>query len=90
MTEDELKAFTPTERKILAVLADGERHLRSDFYGPLDIQVEVTGNDTALSVHVGNMRDKLRPIGKWIVNENYYRQSYYRLVNLVKPLMPIR
>ena len=88
MTEDQLKGFTPTERKILAVLADGERHLRSDFYGPLDMVV-LDGKDTSLSFHVCNMRDRLRLMGKWIINENVMRKSGYRLVNLVKPVMPI-
>ena len=88
MTENDLKNFTPTERKILAVLADGERHLRSDFYVPLDMIVE-GGKDTALSFHVCNMRDRLRPLGKWIISERAQGKSYYMLVVLTKPIMPI-
>lgn len=89
MTEDQLKAFTPTERKILAVLADGERHLRMEFYSPLDIIVLEGGSDSILSVHVGNIRAKLRSMGKWILTESEARKSYYRLVTLTRPLLPI-
>jgi DNA-binding response OmpR family regulator len=89
VTDEELKAFTPTERKILAVLADGERHSRHEFHESLDIIYVSDGDDRVLSVHICNMRDKLRLIGKWIVCEYYLRKHYYRLVNLVRPLMSI-
>ncbi len=91
MTEDELKGFTPTERKILAVLADGERHDRKEFREMLGIPLLLDNrqDDAVISTHICYMRDKLKPIGKYIVSEYYMRRYYYRLVNLVKPLMPI-
>jgi len=91
MTENELKGFTPTERKILAVLADGERHGRAELYGPLDI-VEFEGkyDEGHIGTHIFNIRGKLRPMGKYVITEYHMRRYYYRLVNLVKPIMPIR
>lgn len=89
MTEAELEGFTPTERKILAVLADGERHSRTEFHEPLGMVVTEKGDDASINKHIWNMREKLRPLGKWVVSEYHMYKYYYRLVNLVKPTMPI-
>ena len=89
MTDDELARFTPTERKILAVLADGERHNRREFHGPLGMMVVEKGDDNVLNVHMCNLKVKLGPMGKWVIAEKTPGGTFYSLVKLVKPLMPI-
>lgn len=89
MTDDELAKFTPTERRMLAVLADGQRHARSEFHEPLGMVVVDKGDDGSIDVHIWNMREKLRPLSKWVITERMLGVTYYTMVVLTKPLMPI-
>lgn len=52
-----VKDFTPTERRILAVLADGEPHDKYELMNAIDELAEVN----TLRVHLTKLRKKLRP-----------------------------
>ena len=68
--------FTPTQRKILDVLSDGQGHSTEELRKCL--WDELTDVST-VRVHLTQMRAKLRPIGQDIL----YRDSMYRHVRLV-------
>lgn len=52
--------FTPTERRILDLLADGQLHNRKEVHACLDDDL---ANPTAIKFHISNMRKKLNPSG---------------------------
>lgn len=57
--------FTPTEQRILSVLADGEPHSREELYQCIDD--ELANRKRVLAVHICNIRLKLKPYGQTIV-----------------------
>lgn len=63
--------LTPTEREIVAILADGQIHAKSEFYSVLqdsDLTYDENPNKSgALAVHITSIRKILRPIGQDIV-----------------------
>ena len=72
--------FTPTERKIIAMLADGLPHSKEELHGCL---VDDLGAATNVRVHIRNLRIKLRPKGEEIVCEYRYRKYRYRHILLL-------
>lgn len=74
--------FTPTERRILHVLRDGNRHTKAELQACLED--ELAGSNM-VSIHVRNLRKKLNPLGMHIVCEVYLRVYYYRQVRLLAP-----
>ena len=52
--------FTPTEQRILDLLADGGMHTREEMYSCLDDDL---ASPTAIRFHLSNMRKKLNPSG---------------------------
>ncbi len=75
------KHFTPTQRLLLNVLADGRPHSRAELHGCFDELAEVKRVRNTISL----MRAKLRPEGEDIVCELRSRQIWYRHVRLLKP-----
>ena len=74
---------TPTERRILALLADGRAHTRAELLALLSDDLGAPSNVRA---HVSNLRRRLRPKGEEIVCEVRYRcQVCYRHVRLLTP-----
>jgi hypothetical protein len=73
--------YTPTQQRILAVLADGKPHR------PVDLR-ECLGDDMAvhstLRVHIYNLR-RLLPPGEAILCEYINRAAWYRHVRLLTP-----
>ena len=53
-----LDRFTPTERRIVTLLADGFAHAHSELKGCLDDEL---AEDAAVKVHVCNIRKKMPP-----------------------------
>lgn len=72
--------YTPTQRRILAVLEDGQAHKVSELMECLndDMAERVT-----LRGHICALRKKLRPIGENIHCELGGTQVYYRRTRLV-------
>jgi DNA-binding winged helix-turn-helix (wHTH) protein len=72
--------FTPTERRILNILADGQPHVLHDLHRCLNDDLSAM---STLYSHVYNLRAKLRPKGQDILCENIRRRCYYRHVRLL-------
>lgn len=71
--------FTPTEQRILAVLADGRLHTRQELLAVLE---DDQPGDKAVAMHVTRLRKKLLARGEHISNE-YYSGWFYRHVRLL-------
>lgn len=81
MSDSHLKQLTTTQREIVRILADGERHEREDLTGTI-----VTDSENklrSLSTHLSKMRKVLRPAGLDIICELFEQRIHYRLVRLV-------
>ena len=68
--------LTPTEKRLYAMLQDGERHGREELRACL---FDEYANVKVVTQHIRNMRPKL-PEGKLIVCEIKGRAVFYRLV----------
>ena len=73
--------YTPTEQKILDILADGRPHSREELKKLLP-DGEMNGKK-ALPGHITNLRKKLNPIGESVLCELHKRQIHYRHVRLI-------
>lgn len=71
--------FSPTEQRMLAVLADGLRHTKKELFACLDDDL---AEIRAIRGHICRLRPKLNKIGEHIVSEFYLRKHYYRQVIL--------
>ena len=73
--------FTPTQKRILTVLADGYRHSREELRRCIDEYSELT----TLRMHLSYLRTKLHRRGEDIICELYQRGIHYRHVRLLVP-----
>lgn len=73
--------YTPTQQRILNVLADGMPHLRIELLGCLHDEL---GDRTNLYPHLSRLRTLLRPQGQDIVCELQRRRVAYRWVRLLR------
>lgn len=80
-TKAPLIEYTKVEQRILYKLSDGDKHYREDIKADCLID-DLASNDT-VSMHMGNLRKKLKPIGRHIVCEYANRRIHYRLVALI-------
>lgn len=71
--------FTPTETRILDVLADGGLHTFKELFACLDDELSQRGT---VAFHLSRMRKKLNPLGYDIVSMQRVG-AYYRLVRLL-------
>ena len=74
--------FTPTETRILRVLADGKRHSRAELMDCLDDDM---ASRNALAVRLCHLRKKLEPKAETILIEWWERRRFYRQVRLIWP-----
>lgn len=74
--------YTPTQKRILAVLADGLPHSSEELLKCIGDDLSPSGN---LRVHLSLLRKKLRPLGEDILCEYSYRTYSYRHVKLLCP-----
>jgi hypothetical protein len=72
--------YTPTQRRILDILSDGQPHLRKDVM--LAMQ-DTEASREALAVHIARIRRKLLPIGQTILGTRKDRRFYYIHVRLL-------
>lgn len=73
--------FTPTERKILAVLSDGMKHKREELFDC--IPDEQSNVPIQVANHISNIRRKLRRKGQDIDCVYYMGGYYYRHCRLL-------
>lgn len=76
MPDDRL---TPTQRRLLAVLADGQPHSRHALRACL---FDDLGSLSNIKAHLSHLRGKLRPEGQDIACVRLGDAIYYRLVTL--------
>jgi DNA-binding response OmpR family regulator len=74
--------FTPTERRILDVLADEQRHTFEELWGCLND--ELAGRNT-LSVHLSGLREKLKTKGRNIISIRDSGVGYFQLTRRLMP-----
>jgi hypothetical protein len=75
--------FTPTQKRILAVLGDGKLHATSELMACLKDEMQPPA---MISQHLNGIRRALRPEGKDVIYQRGEdRISYYRLVRLAAP-----
>ena len=72
--------FTPTEQKMLAILADGLPHTQEELHACLYDDLGRLGN---IHMHISNIRKILRPCGESIICEFFRRKRWYRHVRLL-------
>jgi hypothetical protein len=74
-------AYTPTQRRIMDVLADGQLHEKRDLMSCL-----YEDNISNLGVHLAYLRRKLRALGQDIICERTGSNgACYRLVSHIQP-----
>jgi len=73
--------FTPTQWRMMEVLADCEPHSVAELHGCADDELSTAA---VVRVHVANLRRKLRPHGNDIIYERRQNTSYYRLIKINK------
>lgn len=73
-------ALTPTQRRILGLLADGRPHRRKEIHGCLDDELSAI---SSIRFHLCNLRKILAPTGEWIVCELHRGAICYRRVRLL-------
>lgn len=72
--------LTPTQARIMAVLADGYAHIKEELQRHLDDELSCPQN---IIMHIANVRKKIRPLGEDIVTELLAGKTYYRWVRLL-------
>lgn len=71
--------LTPTEKRIVQALSDGDNHTREELLKCLDDEM---ATDIAFYAHVQRLRTKLRNAGHDVVSVNV-RGPKYRMVRLL-------
>jgi DNA-binding response OmpR family regulator len=74
------KEYTPTQVRMLALLADGRMHTKEELQ--LCLSDELSGFN-AVRIHLTYLRKKLRPIGQDILCEYNQHKYFYRHVRLL-------
>jgi hypothetical protein len=81
MSDIDYSVFTPTERRILDVLADGEPHTYADLLPVLDDDMAAP---SAMRQHISRLRDKLNPQGEEIVSQCFGIYNAYRRFKMLR------
>ena len=71
--------YTPTHKRMLAVLRDGQPHSREEMHACLWDELS---KRSAIQRHLSTLRALLRP-RRDIIVQYYKRSLYYRLIRLV-------
>lgn len=78
----ERKEFTPAQERILAILSDGQLHLKSEVLKALE---DDQADYMALWQQLCKMRKVLRPKGQDIMTTQYQRKTYCRHIRMLVP-----
>lgn len=73
--------FTPTQKRIYNLLADGLPHKREEIQDTFTDGVDSTRN---IDNHLVAMRKKLRPLGYDVICQFVKRSNHFRLIRLVQ------
>lgn len=76
-----MPTYTPTQERILAVLADGLMHSKEEMCRAIDS--ERPEDVDSLAFHLSILRKKLRPLGTDVICQFYERRIWYRHVRLL-------
>ena len=74
------REYTPTERRILAVLADGQPHGKAELHKCLEDDLS---KPESVRTHIHRLRPKLRRFGQDILGEYRNRACFYRQIRLL-------
>lgn len=72
--------FSPTQQRLIDLLADGQPHLRSHLVAELHDEL---ADRITLKSYLRRLRVKLRPRGQDIIAQSLHRRIYYRHVRLL-------
>jgi DNA-binding response OmpR family regulator len=73
--------YTPTQQRMLAILADGMPHTREELHTCINDDL---ADMHVVNVHISLLRRKLRPIGQDIVKEiGFQFKHYFRHIRLL-------
>lgn len=77
--------FTPIEKRIMIMLADGLSHSRAEL---MTCMGDSEASYKVLQTHITNIRNKIRPIGHDIVFEPHsgFRKAGFRHMRLLHPI----
>jgi hypothetical protein len=75
--------FTPTQRRFLALLCDGEMH-HIDLFIPLLNDDQPSEGRKSIYWHVQALNKRLQRQGQKVVLERQYRKTYLRQVRLLR------
>jgi hypothetical protein len=78
-----LEDFTPTQRRILLVLDDGQLHTLRELWECL---LDPLAEETNVHFHLSSLRRILRERGTTIVPQFHQRRIYYRMITLHVPM----
>jgi hypothetical protein len=84
MAVSSTKRWGATKQRMLAVLADGQRHLRQELQACLYDELGPIKN---IQCHLSVLRRELRPLGQDILCEVYNGNLYYRQVRLLNAVV---
>lgn len=73
--------YTPTQQRMLSILADGFPHTREELHGCLWDELGALSN---IQMHISNLRKKLKPEGETVVCVIKHRRIHYQHVRLLK------
>lgn len=76
-----VNGFTPVQSRIMAVLSDGQAHLKQELFECMENPLN---NPDTLWSHISQLRKHLRPKGQDIICEYAQRRICYRHVQLIK------
>ena len=90
MESSETLRFSPTQRRILKLLSDGEPHRREELLRCIDEETDpkkFTADGRNLQKHLCLIREKIRPRGHDIVCQLLHRAIHYRhIITLTIPV----
>lgn len=76
----ESNGFTPTQKRMLLILADGKPHSREELHSCLN---DDQGSLSNIQPHITYLRNKVRPLGQDIICEFANRRIFYRHIRLL-------
>lgn len=74
--------FTPTQRRMLTILADGKAHTRQELFACLSDDM---ADLSAIKWHLSKLREKLRPMGQDVICEINMGIKYRHVRLLASP-----
>lgn len=77
-----LLKLTPTQKRLLKMLSDGQRHTSKELIAQC---LTEDGTIGALRLHISQLRRKIQPHDQTVICEMVDKKGYYRLISFPKP-----